>query len=192
MRYLTFLLPCLLVACAHASGPESETSGRTASLEPAMAEDGLRPLYEPEQNWVVVANDGKDDDTVAVVTLARPELAGMMRLEIIRSRGRSPEDYADSMRERLDAADEFETGNVIGDPQPDGVIFADPDGFAGFQWRSQGADSAEDPTVGLIRVRRHPGRNDLLVLCEGWWPESSHTYLRAALHSSCLTVRLQP
>lgn len=174
----------LLTACAAAPPrPTPGISTATKPHKPVPPPAQPMPIFELQHNWRIVETDGVDSETLAVVTLARPELAGLMRLEIMASSGMTPRQFAAMVRERVDSLEGTSTLEPRG---------PDTDDAAGFIWMSDDADPTEGRTIGHVIIRRIPDRADRLAFCEGWWPETSDTFLFSPLLNSCVSVRLPP
>jgi hypothetical protein len=184
--FIQLMLFALITSCT--TTPARPTTPDTPMAPPQEQADAPKsqqpmPLFEIQHNWIIVETDGVDAETVAVVTLARPELAGLMRLEIMPSYGMTPREYAAIVRARVDALD----GMTTNDPRG-----PDTDDTAGFIWVSGSTDAAEGRTIGHIVIRRMPDNAGRVAFCEGWWPETSDDFLTSPLMNACVSVRSPP
>ena len=144
------------------------------------------PVFEIQNNWIIVETREYGEETVAVVTLERPELAGLMRLEVVKPDCSGPIACAERMRAMIDQV------GIIKTHDPPGP---DTDHEAGFLWtrdERKPDGSPDETTHGKVLFRRIPGQPGMLALCEGWWPESTGEFLVSPLHASCKSVRPGP
>lgn len=184
MRYISLTITLIIAGCAHASAVNEPKVEIAAKNHEDGSEANLpMPLYEPQHNWVIVKTHGVAENTVAVVTFSRQELAAHMRLAVIRANGMSLAEHALRIRSEVDGAKMATTGELAAPPNAD---------LDGFRWQSRDNNPIEGSTYGTVLIRRIPGRTDIYALCEGWWPETSDEYLRAPLHAGCLSVRMPP
>jgi len=176
----------LMGACATIKNPTAlKDTAVTATENNAGAIHQPEPTYVAPFNWRVAQAAGTPKGgVIANVTLIRPELAGNMTLSIILSGGLTPlaraEQESDQLSDSMLDVLVSEAAESLTDPPE-----------ASFNWKGP---SPSNPDVermsGKVIFRQIPGHPELLAMCQGWWPESSHEFLISPLHRACESVRL--
>jgi len=184
MRTVLFMLCAAALALASACS----AGQRSVRTDPRKDDRGIEfrrlpePQYAAPDNWIPVPLEGADEGMVAAVQLSRPELAGMMILSVVHADGMSPLGHAAKLRSQV-------TRLVPGMLASDAAESTEGAHEASFVWRGTDPPAAgAEPMRGKVLFRTLPGYPGFLVMCQGWWPETSHEFLISPLHRACESV----